>query len=216
MSTVSEFPQKPPLLQDSTKVTVMGERAAEGPAGGPGLTEAPPRTKEARSRQRRDPETGDPGRTCTHSQPSRKQLALESNVKWLSVLSSGAQVRKPKRRQTCCPRSTLVKLKVLRWVCAPRTAGSMVSRNNFSINWQIKGHMCFTVWKREGVQVQHGSAGKEPTCNAGDLGSIPGLGRSPAEGKGYPLQYSGLENSMDCIVCGVSLSQTNSTVSKSS
>ena len=37
----------------------------------------------------------------------------------------------------------------------------------------------------------------------GDLGSIPGLGRSPGEGKGYPLQYSGLENSMDCIVYGV-------------
>ena len=45
-----------------------------------------------------------------------------------------------------------------------------------------------------------GSAGKESTCNARDLGSIPGLGRSPGEGKGYPLQYSDLENSMDCIV----------------
>ena len=45
-----------------------------------------------------------------------------------------------------------------------------------------------------------GSAGKESTCNAGDLGSVPGLGRSPGEGKGYPLQYSGLENSLDCIV----------------
>ena len=48
-----------------------------------------------------------------------------------------------------------------------------------------------------------GSAGKESTCNVGDLGSIHGLGRSPGEGKGYPLQYSGLENSMDCIVHGV-------------
>ena len=45
-----------------------------------------------------------------------------------------------------------------------------------------------------------GSAGKESTCNAGHLGLIPGLGRSPGEGKGYPLQYSGLENSMDCVV----------------
>ena len=44
-----------------------------------------------------------------------------------------------------------------------------------------------------------GSAGKESGCNAGDLGSIPGLGRSPGKGKGYPLQYSGLENSMDFI-----------------
>jgi len=42
-----------------------------------------------------------------------------------------------------------------------------------------------------------GSAGKESACNVGNLGSIPGLGRSPGEGKGYPLQYSGLENSMD-------------------
>ena len=53
-----------------------------------------------------------------------------------------------------------------------------------------------------------GSAGKESTCNAGDLGSIPGLGRSPGEGKGSPLQYSGLENSMDCIVHGVAKSRT--------
>ena len=53
-----------------------------------------------------------------------------------------------------------------------------------------------------------GSAGKESACNAGDLGSIPGLGRSPGEGKGYPLQYSGLENSMDCIVHAVTKSWT--------
>ena len=43
-----------------------------------------------------------------------------------------------------------------------------------------------------------GSDGKESAYNVGDLGSIPGLERSPREGKGYPLQYSGLENSMDC------------------
>ena len=47
---------------------------------------------------------------------------------------------------------------------------------------------------------------KESACNAGDLGSIPGLGRFPGAGKGYPLQYSGLENSMDCIVHGVAKS----------
>ena len=44
-----------------------------------------------------------------------------------------------------------------------------------------------------------GSAGKESSFNAGDLGLIPWLGRSPGKGKGYPLQYSGLENSIDCI-----------------
>ena len=48
-----------------------------------------------------------------------------------------------------------------------------------------------------------GSAGKESSCNVGDLGSITGLGRSPGEGKGSPLQYSDLENSMDCIVPAV-------------
>ena len=53
-----------------------------------------------------------------------------------------------------------------------------------------------------------GSAGKESACNAGDLGSIPELGRSPGEGKGYPPPYSGLENSMDCIVHGITKSQT--------
>ena len=53
-----------------------------------------------------------------------------------------------------------------------------------------------------------GSAGKESACNVGDLGLIPGLGRSPGEGKGYPFQCSGLENSIDCIVHGVTKSQT--------
>ena len=53
-----------------------------------------------------------------------------------------------------------------------------------------------------------GSAGKESACNVGDLGSIPGLGRSPGEGKGCPLQYSALENSMDCIVHGIAKSRT--------
>ena len=49
---------------------------------------------------------------------------------------------------------------------------------------------------------------KESTCNVGDLGLVPEMGRSPGEGKGYLLQYSGLENSMDCIVHGVTKSQT--------
>ena len=50
------------------------------------------------------------------------------------------------------------------------------------------------------------SVGKESACNVGDLGLFPGLGRSPGEGKGYPLQYSVLENSMDYIVHGVTKS----------
>ena len=69
-------------------------------------------------------------------------------------------------------------------------------------------------WKRDRLPIPVflgfacGSAGKESTCNEGDLSSIPGLGRSPREGNGYPLHYSGLEHSMDCIGCGVTKSQT--------
>ena len=68
-------------------------------------------------------------------------------------------------------------------------------------------------WRRDRLPTQiflgfpHGSVGKQSACNVRDLDSIPGLGRSPGEGKGYPLQYSGLENSMDCIVHGVTKSQ---------
>ena len=53
-----------------------------------------------------------------------------------------------------------------------------------------------------------GSAGKESACNVGDLGLIPGMGRSPGEGKGYPPQYSGIKNSMDCIAHGVAKNRT--------
>ena len=53
-----------------------------------------------------------------------------------------------------------------------------------------------------------GSDGKASAYNAGDLGSIPGMGKSSGEGNGYPLQYSGLENSMDCRVHGIAKSQT--------
>ena len=52
------------------------------------------------------------------------------------------------------------------------------------------------------VKFSDSSVGKESTCNAGDPGSIPESGRSPGEGKGYPLQYSGLENSMNCMFNG--------------
>ena len=69
-------------------------------------------------------------------------------------------------------------------------------------------------WRREWLPTPvflgfpSGSAGKESTRNVGDLGSIPRLGKSLGKGKGYPLQYSGLENSTDCIVHGVAKSRT--------
>ena len=73
------------------------------------------------------------------------------------------------------------------------------------------GKIC---WKRDRLPTPVfldfpcGSAGKESACKARDLVLIPGLGRSPGKGKGYPLQYSGLENSMDCMVYRVANSWT--------
>ena len=60
-------------------------------------------------------------------------------------------------------------------------------------------------WKSE---FPGGSDGKESACNVGDLGLIFGLGRSPGGGNSYPLPYSGLESSMDCIVHGIAESDT--------
>ena len=58
------------------------------------------------------------------------------------------------------------------------------------------------------VYFRDSSVGKESSCNAGNLSSIPGLGRIAGEGKGYLLQYSGLENPMDCIIHRVAKSWT--------
>ena len=76
-------------------------------------------------------------------------------------------------------------------------------------------------WRRDGLATPvfldfpSGSVGKESACNAGDLDSIPGLGIFPGEGKSYPLQYSGLENSMDCIVHAVTESDMTERLSLS-
>ena len=76
------------------------------------------------------------------------------------------------------------------------------------LGWKIR-------WRRNRLPIPVflgflcGSAGKESDCNVGDPGSIPELGKFPGEEKGYPLQYSGLANSMDCIVHGVAKSQTH-------
>ena len=64
------------------------------------------------------------------------------------------------------------------------------------------------VWQFYFLSFPHSSVGKKYACKAGDPGLIPGLGRSAGEGKGYLIQYSGLENSMDCILRGVAKSQT--------
>ena len=72
----------------------------------------------------------------------------------------------------------------------------LLSVIRITVSWILITEMCFP----------RGSAGKEYACNVEDLGSIPGLGRSPGEGKGYLLQYFGLENSTECMVHGVAKS----------
>ena len=68
--------------------------------------------------------------------------------------------------------------------------------------------LTFMVSLRTALGFPDSSVRKESACNAGDPGSIHGSRRSPGKGIGYPLQYSGLENSMDCIVHGVAKSWT--------
>ena len=91
----------------------------------------------------------------------------------------------------------------------PNSSVGKESACNAGDSWVGKIH-----WRRDRLPTPVflgfpcGSAGKESACNARDLGLIPGFGRCPGEGKCYPLQCSGLENSMDCIVQGVTKSQT--------
>ena len=66
-------------------------------------------------------------------------------------------------------------------------------------SWAVCAQMFLLISQLYNMGFSSGSASKEFTHNAADLGSIPGLGRFPGEGKGYPLQYSVLENAMDCI-----------------
>ena len=89
---------------------------------------------------------------------------------------------------------------------------SSVGKESTCNAWVRKIH-----WRRDRLLTpvflgfHRGSAGKESACNTGDLGSVPGLGRHPGQGKGYPLQYSGLENTMACIVHGVTESDVTFT-----
>jgi len=102
------------------------------------------------------------------------------------------------------------------WVWAVLSLSFQHARFWQALKFTLTQLVCFSLgsvdWKvpppRRGWGFPCGSAGKQSACNVGHLGSIPGLGRSPEEGNGYPLQYSGLENSMGCIVHGVTKSQT--------
>ena len=118
----------------------------------------------------------------------------------------------------------ILQARLLEWVAVPFSRGSSQPRDwpRVSSNAGIYIFFFFTIWAiieapiklikvsiwSDKDCVPGGSDGKESVWNVGDLGSIPGLGKSPRERNGYPLQYSCLENSMDCIVQGVAKSQT--------
>ena len=90
--------------------------------------------------------------------------------------------------------------------------GKIMATHSSILAWRILAWVGKIHWRRDRLPTPvflgfpAGSAGKESACNVGDLGLIPGLGRYPGEGNGYPLQYSGLESSMDSIVHGVAKS----------
>ena len=140
--------------------------------------------------------------------PSRHLLCQEGNVGWTCCLYL----------QTCCPdvqfypqNSRRLGNQMLRnetdQACKQGFPDSSVSKES-TCNAGDPSSRRDRLPTPVSLGVPCGSAGKESACHVGDLGSIPGLGRSPGEGKGYPLQYSGLENSMDCIVHGVTKSWT--------
>ena len=85
------------------------------------------------------------------------------------------------------------------WTSSSNSVCSKLNSVSFSLNLLLCLSSPFPYWQalNPASHFPHGSAGKEPGCNAGDPGSIPGLGRSPGEGNGSPLQYSWLENPMD-------------------
>ena len=101
----------------------------------------------------------------------------------------------------------ILQARILEWVAMPSSRGSSQPRDENHVSCVS----CFGRWFLYHWGFPCGSAGKESACNVGDLGSIPGLGRSPGEGKGCPLQYSGLEKSLDCIVHGVSHKELDTT-----
>ena len=121
--------------------------------------------------------------------------------------------------------------RILEWIASPFSRGSsrpripgLLHRRQILYHLSYREVLCkrsqFNSWVRKicwrrdrlptpvFLGFPCGSAGKESICKEGDLGLIPGLGRSPGEGKGCPSQYSGLENSMDCMDYELTKTQT--------
>ena len=103
----------------------------------------------------------------------------------------------------------ILQARILDWVAISSCRGASRSRDQTLISFGFctrrgilyqqshLGSPIHNIYRETDKSFPGGSAGEESACNAGDLGSIPRLGRSPGEGNSYPRQYSGLENSMD-------------------
>ena len=126
-----------------------------------------------------------------------------------SVMSDSLRPHGLQRARLPCPSPTPEACSnscALSWWCHPTISFSVIPLYSCFQSFQTSGSFPKSQFFASGGQragasalasVPHSSAGEESTCKAGDPCSIPGLGRSSGEGKGYPLQYSGLENSMD-------------------
>ena len=143
-------------------------------------------------------------RTCWH-QPSLVNLTLEENSKGLSWAQSSAS------NSICLElkNTALFALYVLLLFYMIERAyliGQLVNNLPAMQKTLVQFLSWEDCWRRDRLHTSvfwgflYGSAGKESTCNVGDLSLIPGLRSSPGEGKGYPFQYSALENSTDYIV----------------
>ena len=113
--------------------------------------------------------------------------------------------KKEKRKKRCSTSLIIREMKIITVMrCQNHLSEEQLSKSNklqVLMDVQRKGNVCVLLVGR-----YCGSAGKESTCNVGDLGSIPGLGRAPGEGNSYPLQYSGLENFVGREACWATVS----------
>ena len=136
----------------------------------------------------------------------------ESHTTWLGAISLRTFLSNARWRKVCINKwyqINILRVCMCLWAClcvcvCVRTCAILSGyREKYGST-----SMSFSTWLIWSMGFPCRSAGEESPCNARDLGSIPGLGRSLGERKGYPLQYSGLENSMDCTVHGIAKSRT--------
>ena len=138
---------------------------------------------------------------------------LQEHVwEWGGTLAPGTSLRLEVTLLAACLRVESPKVS-LSWLCLWSMWIEALLVTMRFLRTQIGNCRIWSDWKCIGLLLvvqgfPCGLAGKESACNAGDLDSLPALGRSPREGKSYPLQYSGLGNSTDCLVHGVTKNRT--------